>query len=170
MKGNLADQIYITVILLAFSIMCVISLLIWNSASPALNTTLSQSEGGTLNSGSAIAITQTHSTLLMLDQLFVFIAFGTFIAIIISCFFLDTNPIFFIVSMIIFVFQFIIYAVLGNVYAVFATSSDIQATASLFPFMYMFWSNIPIIALVVSILVIIMLYARMRGKSNGYAA
>lgn len=170
MRGNLRDQVFLTVVFLAFSMSILISYTIWSAMSPALNETLSQSTGGVLNAGSALAITQTNATLLMFDQLFIFMIIGTLIAIVISSFFLNTHPIFFILSFIFFIFEFVIFAILGNIYGEFETAAQIQAAASNYPLMEMFWMNVPTIGLVFAVLIIIILYTSMRGKGNAYSA
>lgn len=172
MKGNIADMIFMVAMLLVFAIVTVLSYKIWSDMSPQLNVTLSQANGGTLAAGSALAMVQTSTTLLSFDYLFAFLAFGSLIAIVISSFWLDSHPIFFVVSLLAFIFTFIPLAVLGNVYSNFETDPAIQAAASNFPFMESFFMNLPTIGLVFGVLIIIILYSKFRGKPNasGYSA
>lgn len=170
MKGNLADMIFLTVIFLAFCISSVLAYVIWSSMTGPITDALTQANGGTLAAGSAIAITQTTQTLLMFDQLFIFMIIGSFIAIIISSFFLSTHPIFFITSFLAWIFSFVIYAILGNVFYEFITANGISSVASSFPLMTSFWANVPTIALAMSVVLLVVLYARIRGgKPNAYS-
>ena len=171
LKGNLQDQLLLSIIFLAFSIVIIFSYTIWSAMSPALNVTLSAANGGVLSPGTALVMNQTNTTLLMFDQLFVFMIIGSFIAIIISAFWLDTHPVYFIISFILLIFIIGIYAILGNIYGQIETATGLQAAASNYPLMEEFWSNAPTIALLFAIPLIIVLYSKMRGKSgNAYSA
>ena len=168
MRGNLADQMFITIVFLAFCIVTIVSYMVWSEMSPALNQTLAMTPVGSSSSQTVMA--NTTGTLLMFDQLFIFMIIGTFIAIIISSFWLDTHPIFFIISFIGFIFQFAVYAILGNVYLEFEYNPAMQAAASNYPLMEMFWSNVPLIALIFSVVIIIALYLKSGGGGNAYSA
>jgi hypothetical protein len=171
MRGNISDMLFISVIFLAFCITTVLAFTIWNAMTPPLTEALAKVNGGTLAAGSALAISQTTATLLMFDQLFAFMIIGTFIAIIISSFWLDSHPIFFVISLLTFIFTSVLFAILGNVYAEFAQTAGIQAAAAQYPLMYAFWGNVPTIALIFTVVLIIILYTKMRGKpSNAYSA
>lgn len=172
MKGNIADQIFITVIFLAFCMATILAYLIWSTMTPPLEAALTQANGGVLASGSEIAINQVTSTLLMFDSLFIFMIIGSFVAILISSFWLDTHPVFFIISFLVFLFSIVIFAILGNVYGEFVNTQGIQAAAANYPLMTAFWSNVPTIAAIFIVALIIIIYSKMRKGSgnNAYGA
>lgn len=165
MKGNIADNLFITVVFLAFCMSTILAFTIWSAMNQPLTDALAMANGGTINPNSALVMSQTTETLLMFDQLFIFMIFGSFIAIMISSFWLDTHPIFFIISFLAFIFAFVIYAILGNVYAEFSQTVGVQAAAAQYPLMAAFWNNVGVIGLVFTVLIIIMMYAKMRGKN-----
>ena len=171
MKGNIGDWFIIVAFGLAFCVSTVLAMVIWGSATPQLNQTLSQANGGTLNPYSANAMNKTTTTLLSFDNLFVFIMFGGMAAILISSYFVNTHPIFLIISIIGFFFAFIILSVFGTIWSNFSQAAAIQATAAQYPMINMFWDNVELIGLIFLSLLIIILYTRIRGKgNNGYAA
>lgn len=169
-KGTIGDQMLFTVIFLLFSLSILIAATVWGNMNQPLSDALAQANGGTIASGSALAISQTSTTLLMFDQLFIFMVIGSFIAMLISSFWLNTHPVFFIITFIGFVFSFVIYAIMGNIYAAFEQSPGIQPYAADYPLMEQFWMNIPIISLLFSALLIIILYSKYRGGRNAYSA
>jgi hypothetical protein len=168
-KGNLGDMMFITVFFLAFCMVTIIAYLLWTNMVPTMTTTFSQMPGG-MSANSQLAIDQTTMTLLSLDSLFAFMIIGTFIAIVISSFWLNTHPVFFIITLLAFIFQFTIYAILGNVWGNFETDPAVQAAASNFGLMEAIWQNIPTIALFFGAVVIIILFSKIRGKPNAYAS
>ena len=89
-------------------------------------------------------------------------------SVVISSFFIETHPAFFIISVFISIFVLITTAMVGNFFQMFLVQTEALAgTSSSFPWMVWISENLMIFATVGAVLTIIALYAKIRGSEGG---
>lgn len=87
------------------------------------------------------------------------------IAILVSAWFLDTSPIFFIVSVVVFVFTVIVSLALSSSYTDIMADADFAGFASAFPMINYFATNLGLFCLAVGFSVIVVLYGKSRAAN-----
>lgn len=96
------------------------------------------------------------------DNVFAIVLIFLWISMIVTAFYVDSNPIFMIIAFVLIVFVLIIAAVLSNTYAVFASNENIYTFASEFPKMNFIMNNLLLICIFIAMSGLIALY----GKNN----
>jgi len=98
------------------------------------------------------------------DYMFVFFAVGLGMFSVISAFFIDSHPIFFILSVIILIpIVILTSAQMTNAFDAFISTSVFSSVANSFPYTVLLMRNLPLFCLILGILVAIV----MHGKSGG---
>jgi hypothetical protein len=97
------------------------------------------------------------------DSLFVFIFVLLWITVLISSFFIESNPAFFIVSLIILVIVLILAIFLGNSYEMIMQDATMSGISAQFPMTNFILSHILIFTLAVGVSIAIVLYAKGQG-------
>jgi hypothetical protein len=159
MKGSVMDLLYIFVFLLFFSTCTLVAFVINANVGPQLNA---------LSPGGAAAIASGTTALIAWDGLFVIITFGMIMAAFVLAYFIDSHPVMFIVSFIVLIFVVMISAVLSNVYqSMKAASPDFVTAAASYPLMTQIWLQLPTIAAISGVIILILAYSKLRGGGVG---
>lgn len=96
------------------------------------------------------------------DGIFVFLLFGLWMAALIGSFFIDSHPIFFIITIFILVPIIIVGVVLGNTYEDYAEETDVYTFQTDLPMTYWIMTHFLPIVIVVGISIATVLYAKNR--------
>lgn len=164
---SMFDILVLTVVLLVFSISMLFGATLWANISPSLNQTFTASSPtGTLDSNTAYVMQSTDSSMLALDSLFIFLAFGSFVAVLITSYFVESHPIYFVLSLFMLLFSVGLTALFSNIFGEFQTSPLISSAASNYPFLEMFWLNAPTVILIFGAVTAIIILARIKGRNN----
>lgn len=91
---------------------------------------------------------------------FVFVFFASILGIIVSSFFINTHPGFFIFFLLITIISIVIAGTLANVITEFGTNSALASTYNLYPAVQVIVNNLPLIILVTSAIVAIILFSK----------
>ena len=94
------------------------------------------------------------------DYMFLFFAFGLGAFSIVSAFYINTNPVFFIFSIILMAIMVTISANVTNIFDAFATSSVFEPIAANFPYITTFMRNLPLFFLVIGIIIAVVMHAK----------
>jgi len=92
-----------------------------------------------------------------------FLAIGLVVSLVVSAFFIETHPIFFLVSVIMLIVVVVASAPVSNAFMEMATSDSLSTEAAQYDIATHVVGNIPLIAVVGGSLVIIALYAKPGG-------
>ena len=115
----------------------------------------------------ALARDEVNQMFLNWDVMFIVIfGFGV-LAAVITAFFIDTHPVFMIVTIILMILFTVFGAYLNNVYEEFRTSSDIRTEANQFPLITFFFDHLPKFMVIAIALVSIVTYSRLRQGGGG---
>ena len=87
----------------------------------------------------------------------------TLISSIVLAFYIDVNPIWYIVSIFAWILTLVYSAILSNVHYSIATQAELTAASSLFTYTVYFMNNLPIFALVGGLLIAIATYMKWRA-------
>ena len=152
---SVIDLIVITIALFAFAVAGIFGYYIidqWNTEAaeslPAEAQTITQ-----------IGLT-SFSTI---DYIFVFLTFGSMLAVIILAFRIDTHPIMFAISMIVLAVIVFIVPHIANAFLEISGSTVFASTMTQFPLMTLIWQNFPLIIFLFGILLSIVIYGKMRS-------
>ena len=142
-KGSIFDMFFIALFVLFMAICFVIAFMIMSK----VNTQI-QAGSGFSDAGKEIVSTSTTRMVSSLDWVFFTAFIGLYLTSLVLAFQIDSNPIFFPISLILFIVLVLVSAVLGNVFYDFASSSDIAPYSSQFPVMSFIMTNFVKIILV----------------------
>lgn len=159
-KGTILDIpiILIMVTLIAFVVLLVAYIL------GAFNTAITENPELGLN---VSYVSQVQTGVNVFDGMFIVLVAGLFLATIIGAFVVRTHPVFFVMSLFLLVFFVILGVIFTDVFYEFATAPALVDTANDFPIMIQILSNWPSILGVFGIVVIIVLYAKLRSQDQG---
>jgi hypothetical protein len=145
MKGSVLDLPIIAIILLGGCLAVIVGFMVFS------NIEANWPEAAGVQS--AYVINKAVSTYTLFDQVFLMGAMGLCIFSIISAFYVNSHPVFFIFSMIGLGVVILINAVISNVFWEFVNSPAISTYANSFPFMVTLMKNLPLISGIVGILI-----------------
>lgn len=97
---------------------------------------------------------------------FVFLFFSSIFGIIISSFFINTHPGFFIIFLLVTIVTIVLAGILSNVINEFGSSTALNSTYSLYPAVQAIVNNLPLIILITSAIVAIILFSRSGGNNQ----
>lgn len=155
MKGSAADLILGCIILMVFFFCLLFGYQIFNQFDAS--GFYDNSEVG------ATVKTATEASFQSLDNMFIILAAGIFIAMVVSAFFIETHPIFFVVSFIVLIIFIMVTPILSNASMKVATSDDLKDEAAELGGSTAVIGDLPIIASVFGGLLLIALYAKYKG-------
>ena len=112
---------------------------------------------------SAQIFNKGKSALLTFDYMFLYYIFGLSAFCIISAFFIESNPVFFVFSAILTAINIFISSIYVNVFDVFAHTDAFIGVANQFPFITSIMYNLPLFSLCLSLLIAIVIH----GKPGG---
>jgi len=154
MKGTVLELVIVFVILGATMMMLLLSLKIYNEgfADKWPTTTV-----GNTTKAAALA------SLDVLNYGMVFLLVGMVISLMLSAFFIQTHPIFFIISLVMLIIVVVVAAPISNAFMNIATSDGLATEATSYDISTQIVGNFPLIAVVAGLLIIIALYAKPGG-------
>ena len=158
-KGNIPDVFYLVLTVVVLAIIFMASWTIMNQMKPSLDAKLT---GDVAHNATANALQAIGS----FDYLLIFIMVGLLIATIISAFFINTHPVFFVLSLLMFILFMIVVPVLGNVFDAFAGDSGMSEAAEEFNVTTSFMDDLPKYFVVMCGIVLISLYAKYRAPGG----
>jgi len=150
------DLIVVVIVVLTFSICTFFGLTILTAFRNTMDTMNASTQTQTI-------LNTTDTTLKNFDYAFVFLFFGLIVAVIIGAFTIKVHPALFFVSIFVLTFIVILSGQFYNIFYEFTIASELQTAASNFTLMENIWENMPLIIMVTGIVVIIVLYAKIRG-------
>ena len=158
-KGNLFDLPLIFVLLLIISVFIILTFFVYDKIQIALGTSPSFNTTGSIATNNTQPIlSNSRSGFLSFDRLFFYGFIGLALFVLISAFFINSHPIFFIFGLLMLVLIVTLTAVISNSYnALESGSTELQTTANLFPLMQNIMNNLPIWATVIGFLTLIIL-------------
>lgn len=159
MKGSVFDLLIIIIMVFVFAIIAILSLTVINSAETALEPIL--------DTEAQYQITRGVTFLQNLDYAIVFLLFGSFVAVVIGSYIIDSHPIFLVISFLFLVFIILIGAQVTNIYVEFTQATPLVEAAAEFPLTLYTFQNLPLIAGVFGFIILIVLYAKDRGVGSG---
>jgi hypothetical protein len=145
-KGSFVDLLLIPWILFGVAIVVIICFLILDSLA-----------GSPIDNG---MITQTRNLMKMFDSLFLVVAIGLNIFVLISAWMVRSHPILFVLSVFFQMINVLLSEIVSDVYVQFANSAGLYPYASQFPLMYLFFQHLPVFSLMFGFLIALAMYAR----------
>jgi hypothetical protein len=158
-KGQL-EVLFLIVIAFAFALTVYIGYKFIND----LNTNL-QSDGDMTAEAKAASLAVTSRYPSIFDAGVIMFFSLVWIAILVSAWFIDTSPIFFIVSLIVFVFTILVSFALSDVYSEFLLDADFVGFNTAFPMINFILGNLGLFCLVVGFSLMVVLYGKSRAQN-----
>lgn len=157
MKGSLQDIAVIGFILFATSMVLMVLYVALNAffASAPLQA----------NAVTASLGTTGLNTMVIFGNMFVFLLFGFGLASVISSFYTDTHPVFFIFSIFIFAICVAVVGIFSDTFIEFASTGVLLPVAAEFVLMVDVMTNLPTLMTILGVLILVALYAK-RGDLN----
>jgi F0F1-type ATP synthase assembly protein I len=152
------DILFIALFMFVLGTVILISYLMLND----INDSFQDQEGMSAKGKEIISDSESRFTS-NFDAIFGFVFIGISIAVIISAFMIDTNPVFMIISLILVIFFIIVAALMSNAYYEVESNSAFSDFAEDFRLMHFFMNNLAYYVLIEGVLVMIALYTRTGG-------
>jgi hypothetical protein len=146
--------ILFTVVALGFIVAVYLNGQLTSALQPVINPTN--------NSNSVVAQIQTSATsgLNVFGNMLAIVFFAIGIAAIIAAFFVDANPVFFILSMFILAAEILVSAILHNVFFTIAQQSFLLGVTQQFPYLITIFQYYPEFTFIMALGVMVALYAK----------
>jgi len=122
--------------------------------------------GVTDNTAALLAATQTSEVLYTFNFWSPFLLIALFAAILVSAWFVQTHPIFLLVSGVLLVLFIIYSGYMVNIFNEVAGHDSFAGIIGNYDIMIAMWQNMPRLVLIVGAAIMILLYARHRRDSN----
>lgn len=158
-KGNLAvDGILMVVILCALALFGLVFLNIMNDINDDV-------QADSDLSTSAKTLSNDVNTLLpgLLDYMFLFVILGLFIFLVIISFFLDTHPVFYILTILLLVGTFFVIGTMQDLYTEFSGDSELSSFTTQMPITHFIMQNFFVTFTVMILMIAVLLFAKSRG-------
>jgi len=162
-KGDaVLDTISIMVIVFVFAFLILLTYKGFEEMSPDMIDMLNDSSNPTSNMSVEIVQNVGSEFPLVFDSALLIIFIGLWIFSLVSAYFIDTHPIFFIFSVILLVFVLIAAMIVNNVGEEMLADADLNLPVESFPITNFLISHLFIVLLVVSFSVVFVLYGKGR--------
>lgn len=107
------------------------------------------------------------NTLLLFDKLFALAIALLSIGLLITSYYVDSNPLFFVIALIVVAIIIVFAAQLGNAYDEVKNSEGLAETVARYPTINLIWSNITVYIAIMSFLSIAIIYGKVRQFGGG---
>lgn len=152
------DTIFLIVIFTAIVITFVITFYLYGKVNTALQPVLNPTNSS--NSTVALIGKSVNSGFLAYGNMLVLIFFGIGIAAIVSAFFVETSPVFFILSIFLLMIEILASVIMHNVFFNIVQQSSFLATIQQFPMLITIFQFYPEIVFVIALGIVIALYSK----------
>jgi len=157
-KGNVAiDVIILLIVIFSFALAGIFI----NILTTELNTEI-QNDTAISTEGKELMQATTTGFPSLVNDLFLLIFFGLWVVMLITAWFTDTHPIFFVFTAILLIFVTIVGMNISNTYQVIIAEADVVASADMFPNINLIMSNLGAIVLVIGFSVMMVLFGKSR--------
>ena len=155
MKGNILDIPIILIVLFVFAIVVLTSFTILDKFGTIAGDNINQTY-----------ITQGENALRGFDAGFLLLVIGFFIGTIISAFFINSHPVFFIISFLGLIIMVTISTVFTNAFIEIASTPGLVDTGNQFPITVAVFQNWPILVTLLGGIILIVLFIKRGGGEN----
>ena len=115
--------------------------------------------GGLMQSG--------QNSFSLFDYLFIFLIAGASISLLISAYYVNTNPVYFWVSVIMLLVLILVAVGINNAYDAMSTSDQLGSTMAEFPIIQFFMDHIALYCTIMTLAGIVVFYSKRGGTSYG---
>lgn len=157
-KGNIAIDLILFIILIFGFALAGIFL---NMITTDLNTAI-QNDTAIGTEAKDLMQTSTTGFPSLVNDLFLMIFIGLWIVMLVTAWFTDTHPIFFIFTALLIVFVIIIGMNISNTYQEITADVDVMSSADMFPNINLIMDNLGVIVLVIGFSVCLVLFGKSR--------
>lgn len=153
----LLDGSYILIVLFSVAIVSILSYSIYSEFNDDI-----QSDADISANTKAVSQNLNNRTPVTLDYVFFYVLMGLWIALIVTSYFIDTHPVWFVVVLLSMIFVFVAAIALANTYDDIATDADFVSYAADFPLMNWVFNHF----LVIFIFIVLSSFITMFAKSR----
>lgn len=160
-KGNFQDVLFIMAILFATLVALVILYYIWGQVSPELTASIDSALPAGETSFNVTALNANIGTgILMFNPLVAFFLVGLIVFVVIAAFQIGSHPVFFFLSIFILAIFILVAVVFSNTYQSIIETDELAASSAEFTVSNLIMEYLPYIMLIITILVMIVLFAK----------
>lgn len=162
-RGNVfLEVILILVFIFAFAVVSIFSIKFYNDIEPELQ------QAPDLSNDSKVVLADIKEYLPdLMNNAFLLLLLFLWLATIFLSFTIDTNPAFFIISLVLLIIALFISMMVGNVYIEMVDTSDLSSVNSDFNIAYWVFTHIPLVTLVIGATLLISVYAKNKFLGGG---
>lgn len=161
-KGWINDILYIMMGLFVFALTIFFVYKMYNEYNIAVND-IPEFQGDTVQH----VLDQGQTTLLLFDKLFALAVALVTIVLLISSYYVDTHPVFYVVSLIVAAVLIVFAGQLANIYDEVRNADGLVEVVAKYPTINFIMSNIPIYIAIMIFLSLIIIYGKVRSFSGG---
>ncbi len=163
-KGDaVSDSLTILIVVFVFSFIILLTYKGFMDAAPDITDMLNDSSNPTMNESLASINVVVNDFPSIFDGALLIILVGLWIFALLSAYFIDSHPIFMILSVILLVFVLIASAIVGNVGEELVNDTEFNSIRGSFPITTFVLSHMLILILVIAFSIVMVLYGKNRG-------
>ena len=155
-RGN---AVFDVIVFLTFVFIIIISAFAGKYVFSEINTDL-QADDLLGNTSKTLLDEQNSGYGSFLDWVIVFLVIGLWFVLLVTAWLIDSNPIFFVITLIIMIAVFIMSMFLGNIYTDIAEDSDFSSVVSDFQMTHFIMDNILIFAIAIAFSIMLVLFGK----------
>lgn len=156
---SVLDIITIGVIVLIFSISLIIGSYVWGEITDTPVFKENVHANATIN--------QVSNIMFSFNGLYPYILIGLFLMVLISAYYIETHPIFFVISIGFLAIGIFTSGILVETFNSFASKPTFGAVTNQYPLIVQTWQNMPVIMLVMGSILMVVMYAKYRRDNMG---
>jgi uncharacterized membrane protein YuzA (DUF378 family) len=159
-RGNVIDIAYMVIGMLAFALIAMLLFKVFSEMRPGLDA----------NPDNDYAKNVTYKTQQVLgnfNYLIIFMIIGLIGVVAISAYFIDTHPVFFVMSLLMLIGFGLVTPMLSNFYTEFSSTDTIAAAGEQFSTTGYFFSKLPMFFIIAGGIVLIAMYAKFKQPGGG---
>lgn len=164
-KGNVIDLAFIVIILFGVSLAL---FFIYHSYYDVSTELISSGDLGV--DGTAVLQDSIDSFYKWNDNGIGFIFFGLIIGVLVTAYFIDVHPVFFVISLIMFIFLIFASVYISNTFQEIVNDSEFSVTVTKFPITVFIHENLILLLILTFVLMSVIMYGKSRNSqgSGGY--
>jgi hypothetical protein len=157
LKGSITDILAIPAVLAALGIAVFLG-----------STILEQLKGTDLDQqGTITSMAESYKAF---DEMFIILLAGLSILALVGAAMINSHPVFFVINVLVLAFLVFLGTVtVGNVFIAFSTSAEMATAAANFPYIALFFTNLPTYMIVEGFLILYILHSKTTGLGGGGA-
>lgn len=159
-KADVHDFLILLIVMVTLGISIFFGAKIWAGVEEGIKNNINMTDNPEINN----SLAGVNRAVSIYDPMFAVFFFGFYLAILISVFFLDTQPGYLIFAIILFLITIFLAGIFADVFTTMAEHESLEEQLDDYPITYHIFNNLPIYLIGMAIIFVVVLYASRRTQ------